>query len=229
MIDRGLARRFPPGVERAATRGERNASSAADRKDLRDLPTFTIDPATAKDFDDAISAEQLEPERWRIWVHIADVSAYVKPGSQIDREALPARDERLRPGRGRADAPRGAVQRRLLAGAGPGAPGRDRRDGAARRGGRQELVPPLADPLRRAPRLRPRRPDLRRRRARRGRVGAAAGGRARRGGRAGGQARGARRAGRRVVRAGLPLRRPRARQGRRGHGADRVAPRSSST
>ncbi|MBI5106636.1 MAG: RNB domain-containing ribonuclease, partial [Solirubrobacterales bacterium] len=47
----------------------------------------TIDPATAKHFDDAISAQELGPGRWRIWVHIADVSAYVKPGSAIDREA----------------------------------------------------------------------------------------------------------------------------------------------
>jgi ribonuclease R len=86
MIDRGLARRFPPGVERAAREASETVE-AGDRRDLRDLPTFTIDPATAKDFDDAISAEEIEPEHWRIWVHIADVSAYVKPGSQIDREA----------------------------------------------------------------------------------------------------------------------------------------------
>ena len=86
MIDRGLARRFPPGVERAAKEASETVE-AGDRKDLRDLPTFTIDPVTAKDFDDAISAEALESDRWRIWVHIADVSAYVKPGSPIDREA----------------------------------------------------------------------------------------------------------------------------------------------
>jgi ribonuclease R len=86
MIDRGLARRFPPGVERAAKEASETVE-AGDRKDLRDLPTFTIDPVTAKDFDDAISAEALDSDRWRIWVHIADVSAYVKPGSQIDREA----------------------------------------------------------------------------------------------------------------------------------------------
>ena len=86
MIDRGLARRFPPGVERAAREASETVA-AGDRKDLRDLPTFTIDPVTAKDFDDAISAEELEAGRWRVWVHIADVSAYVRPGSQIDREA----------------------------------------------------------------------------------------------------------------------------------------------
>ena len=88
MLDRGLARRFPPGVEKAAeeVRHEAEASDAA-RKDLRDLTTFTIDPATARDFDDAISCEELGENRWRIWVHIADVTAYVKPGSPLDREA----------------------------------------------------------------------------------------------------------------------------------------------
>jgi ribonuclease R len=86
MIDRGLMRRFPPGVERAAKEAIETVERA-DREDLRGLPTFTIDPATAKDFDDAISAQELGPDHWRIWVHIADVSAYVKPGSQIDREA----------------------------------------------------------------------------------------------------------------------------------------------
>jgi ribonuclease R len=78
MIDRGLARRFDPAVERAA----RTEPVDAPRRDLRDLTTFTIDPATAKDFDDAISAEGS-----RVWVHIADVSAYVRPGALVDREA----------------------------------------------------------------------------------------------------------------------------------------------
>jgi ribonuclease R len=86
MIDRGLARRFPPGVERAAKAASETVEPA-ERKDLRDLATFTIDPVTAKDFDDAISAHQIAPDRWRIWVHIADVGAYVTPGSQVDREA----------------------------------------------------------------------------------------------------------------------------------------------
>jgi ribonuclease R len=83
MLDRGLARRFDPAVERAA-REARDAGGAVDapRRDLRGLTTFTIDPATAKDFDDAISAEGS-----RVWVHIADVSAFVRPGSLIDRDA----------------------------------------------------------------------------------------------------------------------------------------------
>jgi ribonuclease R len=86
MIDRGLARRFAPGVERAAKQAGETVEPG-ERRDLRELPTFTIDPVTAKDFDDAISAEELTPGHWRIWVHIADVSAYVTPGSQLDREA----------------------------------------------------------------------------------------------------------------------------------------------
>jgi ribonuclease R len=83
MLDRGLPRRFDPAVERAA-KAARDAGGEVDapRRDLRDLTTFTIDPATARDFDDAISAEGN-----RVWVHIADVSAFVRPGSPIDREA----------------------------------------------------------------------------------------------------------------------------------------------
>ena len=89
MIDRGLRRSFDPAVEHEA----RQVASAADagsesaRRDLRDLPTFTIDPAGARDFDDAISAEEIASGSWRVWVHIADVSAYVRPRSLVDREA----------------------------------------------------------------------------------------------------------------------------------------------
>ena len=56
------------------------------RVDLRDLPTFTIDPETAKDFDDAISVVR-EGDGLRAWVHIADVSFFVPPGSPLDRGA----------------------------------------------------------------------------------------------------------------------------------------------
>ena len=55
----------------------------AGRIDLRELPTFTIDPETAKDFDDALSLRR-EGDGIRLWVHIADVSAYVRAGSLLD-------------------------------------------------------------------------------------------------------------------------------------------------
>jgi ribonuclease R len=57
------------------------------RQDCRELFTFTIDPDDAKDFDDALSLEFIEGGKVRVGVHIADVSAYVKPGSALDREA----------------------------------------------------------------------------------------------------------------------------------------------
>jgi ribonuclease R len=84
MLARGLRRRFAPDVERAA----REARPGRDgRRNLTELPTFTIDPPTARDFDDAISAERLDGGGVRVWVHIADVAAHVPPGGPVDREA----------------------------------------------------------------------------------------------------------------------------------------------
>ena len=59
----------------------------ASRRDFRDVPTFTIDPADAKDFDDALSFQQLDNGNWEVGIHIADVSHYVNPKSIIDQEA----------------------------------------------------------------------------------------------------------------------------------------------
>ncbi|MDP7017570.1 MAG: ribonuclease R [Pirellulaceae bacterium] len=59
----------------------------SDRRDLTELPTLTIDPVDARDFDDAISLERLENGHWRLGVHIADVSHFVRRGTQLDREA----------------------------------------------------------------------------------------------------------------------------------------------
>ena len=87
MLDRGLRRRFDPLVEREARAAAEHVARDVARRDLRDLPTFTIDPPTARDFDDAISAERLDGGAVRVWVHIADVAAHVAPGSAIDREA----------------------------------------------------------------------------------------------------------------------------------------------
>jgi ribonuclease R len=91
MIDRGLARGFDPSVARAARTASEAPISAdgnAARRDLRSLPTITIDPVSARDFDDAISCQELEGGGWCVWVHIADVSAYVSPRAAVDREAF---------------------------------------------------------------------------------------------------------------------------------------------
>jgi ribonuclease R len=88
MVDRGLARSFETPVARAAAEASCAQIEPGDgRRDLRDLPTFTIDPSTAKDFDDAISAQPADSGGWIVWVHIADVCAYIAPRSPIDREA----------------------------------------------------------------------------------------------------------------------------------------------
>ena len=59
----------------------------AERRDFRDVTTFTVDPADAKDFDDALSIRLIEKGVWEIGVHIADVTHYVRPGSVLDCEA----------------------------------------------------------------------------------------------------------------------------------------------
>jgi ribonuclease R len=87
MLDRGLRRRFDPLAERDARDAPERVPDVP-RLDLRALPTFTVDPPTARDFDDAISAEPLDDGAVRVWVHIADVSAHVRPDSHVDREAF---------------------------------------------------------------------------------------------------------------------------------------------
>jgi ribonuclease R len=87
MLDRGLRRRFDPLVEREAREAATRVRDVP-RLDLRELPTFTIDPPQARDFDDAISAELLDDGAVRVWVHIADVAAHVQPGSHVEREAF---------------------------------------------------------------------------------------------------------------------------------------------
>ena len=64
-----------------------NPRDEAGRVDCRAHQVITIDPDDAKDFDDAICLGKISPEQWRLWVHIADVSRYVKPGTALDAEA----------------------------------------------------------------------------------------------------------------------------------------------
>jgi ribonuclease R len=80
---------FPAAVEREVASIPQRVPKAAfaGRVDHREAFTFTIDPQDAKDFDDALSLEQVEGGNYRIGVHIADVSAYVRPGTALDDEA----------------------------------------------------------------------------------------------------------------------------------------------
>ncbi len=84
-----LPTRFPAKVQAEAKRlgAKVTAADRRGRRDCRKHRVVTIDPVDARDFDDAISLERIEGRRWRLWVHIADVSHYVTPGSALDREA----------------------------------------------------------------------------------------------------------------------------------------------
>jgi ribonuclease R len=88
MLDRGLRRAFPRAVEGEAADVAKAPPVDPPRRDLTELPTFTIDPVTARDYDDAISARREEDGAVRVWVHIADVGAYVRPGSVLERETF---------------------------------------------------------------------------------------------------------------------------------------------
>ncbi|HEX2740026.1 MAG TPA: VacB/RNase II family 3'-5' exoribonuclease [Rubrobacter sp.] len=80
----GTSREFPKNVEEEAETVA--GREIGERQDLRYLPTVTIDGADAKDFDDAISVER-SGDGYRVWVHIADVTHYVEPGSALDKQA----------------------------------------------------------------------------------------------------------------------------------------------
>ena len=84
-----LPYKYPEAVDQAANRipEEIPAEEINNRRDFRKVPTFTIDPADAKDFDDALSIQKLENGLWEIGVHIADVTYYVKPESLLEDEA----------------------------------------------------------------------------------------------------------------------------------------------
>lgn len=85
-----LPEEFPPLVnkEADAISTEITESEIAKRWDFRGVPTFTIDPADAKDFDDALSIRKTTHGHWEVGIHIADVSHYVKEKTNLDKEAL---------------------------------------------------------------------------------------------------------------------------------------------
>jgi ribonuclease R len=87
MLDRGLHRAYARAASGEAEAALAEPFAADARVDLTALPTFTIDPDDARDFDDAVSARR-EEGLIRVWVHIADVTAYVRPGGPLEREAL---------------------------------------------------------------------------------------------------------------------------------------------
>ena len=90
LAEFGLPYKYPASVEKAALKIDAGITDevVAARRDMRDEITFTIDPKDAKDFDDALSISKLDNGNYRIGVHIADVTHYVRPDSIIDREAV---------------------------------------------------------------------------------------------------------------------------------------------
>ncbi len=98
-LGQGFSPTFPPGVVTEANELEENgrillAKEAEEsiaigrRRDFRGVPTCTIDPFDAKDFDDALSIRTLPDGNYEVGVHIADVSFFVRPGTAIDTEAV---------------------------------------------------------------------------------------------------------------------------------------------
>ena len=80
---------FPMAVQRQAAEipDHVQATDRKGRQDCRDIFTFTIDPDDAKDFDDALSLQELDDDHVRVGIHIADVAAYVNPDTPLDKEA----------------------------------------------------------------------------------------------------------------------------------------------
>lgn len=93
VYEKGFQIEFPEGVDEEAehikteeAKPEVIAEQVKVRRDMRDVLTFTIDPADAKDFDDALSIKTIGPDLYEIGVHIADVSHFVRPGTLLDAE-----------------------------------------------------------------------------------------------------------------------------------------------
>lgn len=89
LAEFGLPYKYPEKVDEAANKIplEIPKEEISNRRDFRKVPTFTIDPADAKDFDDALSIQKLDNGLWEIGVHIADVTYYVRHNSIIEEEA----------------------------------------------------------------------------------------------------------------------------------------------
>lgn len=89
LAEYNLPYEFPREVEAEANQisDKITAKDYAERRDCREVTTFTIDPADAKDFDDAVSLRQKENGNWEVGVHIADVTHYVREGSIVEQEA----------------------------------------------------------------------------------------------------------------------------------------------
>ena len=90
LLEYDLPYKFEEQVEKAANAidGRITERDIAERRDMRRVPTLTIDPADAKDFDDALSIQPIGEGKWEVGVHIADVTHYVRPDSTIDDEAI---------------------------------------------------------------------------------------------------------------------------------------------
>jgi ribonuclease R len=98
-LSQGFHSEFPPGVDAEAKKlettgqalidaeAEKSARGESKRKDFRGTTTFTIDPRDAKDFDDALSVKDLGGGKTEVGIHIADVSYFVRPGTDFDKEA----------------------------------------------------------------------------------------------------------------------------------------------
>ncbi len=89
LAEYNLPSRFDPVVEKEAEKVSETISKEdiSGRRDFRKITTFTIDPADAKDFDDALSIQQINDSTWEVGVHIADVTHYVKPKSLLEQIA----------------------------------------------------------------------------------------------------------------------------------------------
>lgn len=89
LAEYGFPLEFPKAVEKEseAISEKMDPKEIAKRRDFRDTLTITIDPVDAKDFDDAISFKKLPDGNYEVGVHIADVSYYVQPGTELDKEA----------------------------------------------------------------------------------------------------------------------------------------------